>query len=179
MWPAPVQEVGGMGEGPVRTQQRRAAATQRPRVTRLASQVGDVTVRSGEGIIALNQSANRDEEHFPNPDRFDIRRSPNPEARPVSVGASGLAKAGRHAQRRPYGPTGGAALVQVAAGCAPEQALASALCVAFVCQNCPRLRLLPRRLPLATAPMSERAASQLCPVPGSTQCTAQCPGLCI
>ncbi|KAL4423466.1 hypothetical protein ABPG77_005418 [Micractinium sp. CCAP 211/92] len=42
-------------------------------------QVRDKTVKRGEGVIALNQSANRDEEHFPDPDRFDIRRSPNPE----------------------------------------------------------------------------------------------------
>jgi nitric oxide reductase len=33
---------------------------------------------AGEGIIALNQSANRDEAVFPNPDSFDIRRKPNP-----------------------------------------------------------------------------------------------------
>lgn len=31
------------------------------------------TIRSGEGIIALNQSANRDEDVFDSPDRFDIR----------------------------------------------------------------------------------------------------------
>lgn len=41
--------------------------------------VGDQTVKAGEGIIALNQSANRDEDVFPDPDRFDIRRSPNPQ----------------------------------------------------------------------------------------------------
>jgi cytochrome P450 len=29
--------------------------------------------RSGQGIIALNQSANRDEDVFDDPDRFDIR----------------------------------------------------------------------------------------------------------
>jgi cytochrome P450 len=33
---------------------------------------------AGEGIIALNQSANRDEDVFPDPDRFDITRKPNP-----------------------------------------------------------------------------------------------------
>lgn len=47
----------------------------------LPPQVRDKTVKSGEGVIALNQSANRDEEHFPDPDRFDIKRSPNPEVR--------------------------------------------------------------------------------------------------
>ncbi|GAB4814037.1 hypothetical protein N2152v2_001083 [Parachlorella kessleri] len=40
--------------------------------------VGDRTIQAGEGLIALNQSANRDEDVFPDPDRFDIRRSPNP-----------------------------------------------------------------------------------------------------
>lgn len=44
----------------------------------MPSQYIDLTVscclfRSGEGIIALNQSANRDEDVFDNPDRFDIR----------------------------------------------------------------------------------------------------------
>jgi nitric oxide reductase len=43
-------------------------------VHRTAQQVGGVTVRAGEGIIALNQSANRDEAAFPDPDKFDIRR---------------------------------------------------------------------------------------------------------
>jgi hypothetical protein len=36
------------------------------------------TIRPGEGIIALNQSANRDEQVFPDPDKFDIARQPNP-----------------------------------------------------------------------------------------------------
>ena len=36
-------------------------------------------VKKGEGIIALNQSANRDESVFPDPDRFDIHRQSNPQ----------------------------------------------------------------------------------------------------
>jgi hypothetical protein len=32
-----------------------------------------VAERSGEGVIALNESANRDEEVWEDPDRFDIR----------------------------------------------------------------------------------------------------------
>lgn len=36
------------------------------------------TVMAGEGLVALNQSANRDEEVFPDPDRFDILRPPTP-----------------------------------------------------------------------------------------------------
>ena len=35
---------------------------------------GDVTIRKGEGVFALNPSANRDERVFDEPDRFDIRR---------------------------------------------------------------------------------------------------------
>jgi nitric oxide reductase len=44
-----------------------------------APQVGGQVVRAGEGIIALNQSANRDEDAFPDPDTFNIRREPNPQ----------------------------------------------------------------------------------------------------
>jgi cytochrome P450 len=33
---------------------------------------------TGEGIIALNQSANRDEDVFRDPDSFDVTRKPNP-----------------------------------------------------------------------------------------------------
>ncbi|PRW58572.1 cytochrome P450 55A3 isoform B [Chlorella sorokiniana] len=37
-------------------------------------QLGGQTIRKNEGIIALNMSANRDEEVFRNADKFDIRR---------------------------------------------------------------------------------------------------------
>ncbi len=32
-------------------------------------------IKAGEGIIASNQSANRDEDIFENPDKFDIHRN--------------------------------------------------------------------------------------------------------
>ncbi len=35
-------------------------------------------IKAGEGIIASNQSANRDEEIFPDPDVFDMHRQPGP-----------------------------------------------------------------------------------------------------
>lgn len=35
-------------------------------------------IRKDEGLIALNQSANRDEAVFRDPDTFDITRAPNP-----------------------------------------------------------------------------------------------------
>ncbi|KAI3427183.1 hypothetical protein D9Q98_007120 [Chlorella vulgaris] len=51
-----------------------ASALALRRVALTDVEVGGVTVRAGEGIIALNQSANRDEAAFPEPDKFDIRR---------------------------------------------------------------------------------------------------------
>jgi cholest-4-en-3-one 26-monooxygenase len=35
-------------------------------------------IRAGEKVVIYYPSANRDEEVFAEPDRFDIRRSPNP-----------------------------------------------------------------------------------------------------
>ncbi|MFF9024669.1 cytochrome P450 [Streptomyces eurythermus] len=37
-------------------------------------EVGDVTIRAGEGIIALNNAADHDESVFPDPDTLDIHR---------------------------------------------------------------------------------------------------------
>ncbi len=39
--------------------------------------IGDQTLRAGETVLARIGSANRDEAQFPNPDDFDIRRTPN------------------------------------------------------------------------------------------------------
>jgi hypothetical protein len=36
-------------------------------------------IKAGEGLIASNQSANRDEEVFPDPDKFDMHRKRAPE----------------------------------------------------------------------------------------------------
>ncbi|KXZ42279.1 hypothetical protein GPECTOR_169g183 [Gonium pectorale] len=49
------------------------------RVAKQDVQVDGQLVREGEGVIALNQSANRDEDVFRSPDTFDIRREPNPQ----------------------------------------------------------------------------------------------------
>jgi cytochrome P450 len=36
--------------------------------------LGDVVIRKGEGVFALNTAANRDPDVFPDPDRFDVHR---------------------------------------------------------------------------------------------------------
>jgi cytochrome P450 family 142 subfamily A polypeptide 1 len=41
-------------------------------------EIGDVTVREGQQVVLLYGSANRDPAHFDDPERFDVRRSPNP-----------------------------------------------------------------------------------------------------
>lgn len=38
-------------------------------------EIGGKTIKAGEGIIASNQSANRDEDIFENPDKFDMHRN--------------------------------------------------------------------------------------------------------
>ncbi|MFF9581391.1 cytochrome P450 [Streptomyces achromogenes] len=44
------------------------------RVAMADIEVGDVTIRAGEGILALNNAANHDESVFPDPGALDIRR---------------------------------------------------------------------------------------------------------
>ncbi|WAO90234.1 Hypothetical protein NCS54_00765400 [Fusarium falciforme] len=44
------------------------------RVAKEDMELGGQLIRAGEGIIASNQSANRDEDVFPNPDVFDMHR---------------------------------------------------------------------------------------------------------
>src|SRR3546814_14258538 len=39
-------------------------------------EIGGVTIPAGEGIIPLNFAANRDDGHFPDAAKFDIRRRP-------------------------------------------------------------------------------------------------------
>ncbi|MCZ0208573.1 cytochrome P450 [Streptomyces achromogenes] len=44
------------------------------RVAREDIELGDVTIRAGEGILPLNNAANHDPRVFPDPDRLDVRR---------------------------------------------------------------------------------------------------------
>ncbi len=47
------------------------------RVTRNPVEVGDATIPAAQTVVAWIGSANRDPDQFPDPDRFDISRSPN------------------------------------------------------------------------------------------------------
>src|SRR5205807_3770816 len=42
------------------------------------TEIGGVQVHAGDKVVVFFSSANRDEAVFPDPDRFDIARSPNP-----------------------------------------------------------------------------------------------------
>jgi cholest-4-en-3-one 26-monooxygenase len=44
------------------------------------SRLGDQTINAGDTVVLWYPSANRDERQFPDPYRFDVRRSPNPHA---------------------------------------------------------------------------------------------------
>lgn len=44
------------------------------RVAKVDIELGGQIIRAGEGIIAANQSANRDEDIFPDPDKFNLHR---------------------------------------------------------------------------------------------------------
>lgn len=46
------------------------------RVTTRDVQVGEVTIPAGARVLHSYGSANRDERHYPDPDRFDVRRNP-------------------------------------------------------------------------------------------------------
>src|SRR5438552_4137788 len=48
--------------------------------------LGGQPVREGDKVVVWYISANRDEEVFPDPDRFDVTRTPNPE---VAFGSGG------------------------------------------------------------------------------------------
>lgn len=69
LWPSAVAEI---------CRYHTASAYALRRVALQEVHVGGQSIKPGEGLIALNQSANRDEDVFPEPDRFDITRKPNP-----------------------------------------------------------------------------------------------------
>ncbi|KAK4176864.1 putative cytochrome P450 B-class [Triangularia setosa] len=52
-----------------------ASAMAMKRTAKEDVEIGGKIIRAGEGIIASNQSANRDEEVFPDPERFDMHRT--------------------------------------------------------------------------------------------------------
>ncbi|PKS08162.1 hypothetical protein jhhlp_005438 [Lomentospora prolificans] len=51
-----------------------ASAMAMKRVAKVDVEIGGKHIKAGEGIIASNQSGNRDEDFFPNPDVFDMHR---------------------------------------------------------------------------------------------------------
>ena len=51
-----------------------ASANALRRVAKVDIELGGKTIKAGKGIISSNMSANRDEEIFPDPDRFDMHR---------------------------------------------------------------------------------------------------------
>ncbi|KAK3997870.1 putative cytochrome P450 B-class [Cladorrhinum sp. PSN332] len=51
-----------------------ASAMAMKRTAKEDLEIGGKMIRAGEGIIASNQSANRDEDVFPDPDKFDMHR---------------------------------------------------------------------------------------------------------
>jgi cytochrome P450 len=57
-------------DGPADTTLLRVATTE--------VEIGGVTIKKGEGIMAMTSAANFDEEYFPKSDRFDISRTQNP-----------------------------------------------------------------------------------------------------
>jgi cytochrome P450 len=55
-----------------------------PRVARVDTLIEGQTVKAGQWVMSWMMSANRDPQVFPDPNRFDIQRSPNPH---ISFGA--------------------------------------------------------------------------------------------
>lgn len=49
-----------------------------PRYAQADVEIGGVTIRAGEAVLLAATAANRDGRAFPDPDRFDIARAPNP-----------------------------------------------------------------------------------------------------
>jgi len=49
-----------------------------PRYARADIDIAGVTIRTGDAVLIAGAAANRDPAAFPDPDRFDITRNPNP-----------------------------------------------------------------------------------------------------
>ena len=47
------------------------------RVAKVDAEVGGVTIPKGNQVVLMYSSANRDEAHFDDPERFDVTRTPN------------------------------------------------------------------------------------------------------
>jgi cholest-4-en-3-one 26-monooxygenase len=56
------------------------------RTARADTELGGQPIRAGDKVVMWYSSANRDESHFPEPDRFDVGRTPNEH---VAFGAGG------------------------------------------------------------------------------------------
>jgi cytochrome P450 len=46
------------------------------RVVRTEQRIGEAVIAAGERVVLLYGSGNRDESHYPDADRFDLRRNP-------------------------------------------------------------------------------------------------------
>jgi nitric oxide reductase len=63
-----------------------ASAMAIKRVAKEDVEIGGKTIKAREGIIASNQSANRDEDVFENPDQFDLHRKWPKDKDPLGFG---------------------------------------------------------------------------------------------
>jgi cytochrome P450 len=66
------------------------------RITREPLEINGITIEAGQQVSAVIASANRDETVFKEPDRFEIRRSPNPH---LAFGAGPHVCLGKHLAR--------------------------------------------------------------------------------
>ncbi|GAA2998844.1 hypothetical protein GCM10020229_09010 [Kitasatospora albolonga] len=64
-------------------------------------QVGEVTIRQGEALLASYAAAGRDSGHFPDADRFDLGRAPPSTSRSATARTSAWARASPGWRRRP------------------------------------------------------------------------------
>ena len=74
--PGPAGDVGSMPQ--LRSREARVSARPEGRTAAADVELGGVTIRSGDSVQILWNSANRDERIFDRPDAVDLDRSPNP-----------------------------------------------------------------------------------------------------